>query len=474
MSLHGRKSVPPKALLRFVAALSAAIFSCSSPAEHEAAHVPAAVAVPSVQRIPVDTVVHLKDAPGVVRYSVYIPPGLDTSSPVPVVLFADPDGDGDLPLLTYKDLAARYGMVFAGSLDSRNGRPLETNQAALTGMLTDLQRRLRTDNRLLFVAGFSGGARAASHTALQTGLFAGVLAAGAGMVQPERTTAASFHYVAMAARGDFNFTEMMSQHRFFRRTGLGNDLLVYAGHHEWPPLAVMERALELVRFSATHRGLMAPDPGAMQRYGERVEDEAGRLRQEGRLVELAGLYEQAIGAFTGTKDTLRWSMALHALSASPEMAQALSDAQRLEQREKTLIDQYVPLLAEKDAAWWGNEVKMLETRQERGSRFESESYSRIVAYLRLAAYLYCSRYLEAEDLDAAWRLTAVYATVDPDNPEAPYMQARILAQRGRAGEATPYLRRSALLGHKRRATWRNDPLFRGVDRYLLDSLASAP
>src|SRR3712207_1459013 len=113
-------------------------------------------------------------------YAVYLPAGYTRERAWPVLLCFDPAGRGRVPVERFREAAERYGWVVAGSNNSRNG-PLRPSLEAAQAMWIDVQARGRVDERRVYAAGFSGGARLAVRVNhLCRNCLAGVVAAGAG------------------------------------------------------------------------------------------------------------------------------------------------------------------------------------------------------------------------------------------------------------------------------------------------------
>ena len=96
-------------------------------------------------------------------YALYLPSHYVAGKRWPIVYAFDPDGRGNIPVELMQAAAERYGYIVVGSNNSRNGSwKVETDAAQ--AMLEDTHARLAIDDRRIYFAGFSGGARVAAAT----------------------------------------------------------------------------------------------------------------------------------------------------------------------------------------------------------------------------------------------------------------------------------------------------------------------
>jgi predicted secreted protein/dienelactone hydrolase len=189
-----------------------------------------------------DPVVTIGDAGQ--SYVLYLPSGYDESRNWPILYCFDPGGRGAVPVALFREAAEASGWIVAGSNNSRNG-PWAVVFAAARAMWRDTHARLRIDDRRVYAAGFSGGARAASGLgrilAIQP---AGVIACGGGLpdwLEPEDVAATPW-FGTVGVR-DFNFQEMQELERRLRRQGTPCQLRLFQGEHRWPPAALARTAL---------------------------------------------------------------------------------------------------------------------------------------------------------------------------------------------------------------------------------------
>jgi pimeloyl-ACP methyl ester carboxylesterase len=258
-------------------------------------------------------------------YALYLPSGYDASRPWPVVFALDPAARGRVPVERFREAAETYGYVVAGSNDSRNG-PLEPSARALAAVIEDTWSRLRLDERRFYLAGFSGGARAASvFASSKAAKFAGLVACGAGL--SEGIAPASIRpvfYLGIVGALDFNYLEMRELDRRLRQEGVAHRLILTDGRHTWPPAAVCTRVLAWLELVAMDAGLRPRDETVIASVLDAEEEAAAALERKGDL-------EWAAVAYEGTAPVAR---ALRPASPIPGRLEALVAREEFRRQEK--------------------------------------------------------------------------------------------------------------------------------------------
>ena len=170
-------------------------------------------------------------------YALYLPTAYHAGQRWPVIFCFDPGGKGSIPVALFREGAEKYGYILVGSNNSRNG-PWEHILQAARAIWLDSHARLAIDNRRVYAAGFSGGARAASGLGKMLSVkLAGVIACGGGLpAWLEPVDIIDVSWFGTVGLHDFNYQEMQELEWKLRRQGSPCLLRVFQGRHSWPPL----------------------------------------------------------------------------------------------------------------------------------------------------------------------------------------------------------------------------------------------
>jgi dienelactone hydrolase len=184
-------------------------------------------------------------------YALYLPAAYQSGRSWPIVYCFDPRGRGGIPVALFKDAAEKYGYIVVGSNNAKNG-PWESILSAMRAFWLDTHARLAIDDKRVYAAGFSGGARAACALGkMLSQTLAGVIACGAGL--PEWLLPADLvplPWFGIVGLHDFNFAEMQELARKFSVLGNPWRFEVFSGRHSWPPPDLCLQALEWLELQA--------------------------------------------------------------------------------------------------------------------------------------------------------------------------------------------------------------------------------
>ncbi|HMU47696.1 MAG TPA: hypothetical protein PKC72_15100 [Chitinophagaceae bacterium] len=178
------------------------------------------------------------------KYALYIPAKYDEQKLNPLLIFFDPAARGDFPIHLYQTLADNYGIIMAGSFNSQNFNG-QSSVDAFVAVYNDIVGRYSIAPDKIWLAGFSGGARAASLLAMNFSEVSGVIGCGAGFADNDQLNLAGLKsYAAIVGDKDMNYSELMENSKYLDEKRVRNILLVFHGEHSWPPPGYMKASLE--------------------------------------------------------------------------------------------------------------------------------------------------------------------------------------------------------------------------------------
>lgn len=327
-------------------------------------------------------------------YCLFIPANADTL-PRRVILFFDPKGDGSIPVKKYQAVAGKYGVILAGSNDSRNGLKPEQTAAIAKNLVSDISTRMKLPREKIIASGFSGGARVAVQTAINESL-SGVIGCGAGFPgEPARSHA--FSYVGIAGNEDFNYLEMKRLHGKLESLGMRHQFVVFDGGHEWPSPGRMEISY-LCLAALTDKRIIAYD----KKVAELLAAHSAYLLTEPDITE------------TDRNETAQQT----------EIARAFS------RRDFKMLNSIITHLA---------------TSRKEAAKEQELSNKRLLNFISLMGFLYSEKALGI-DLALAGQYLNIYEKADFDNPDYHYLRACYLAESGRKDNAITELKKSVEYG----------------------------
>ncbi len=235
-------------------------------------------------------------------YALYLPSNYSPARSWPIIYSFDPAARGRLPVEIQKEAAERYGYILAASNNSKNG-PWKPEAEAAEAMMEDTQSRFAIDQRRVYFAGFSGGARLASQLATLCKCAAGVFLSGAGF-SSGNDPAKDVHFSVFSAVGtlDFNYREIIPLQAKLAAAEYPHWLRTFDGPHEWAPAEAMNEALAWFSVQAIKSRVTSPDDAFVRDQFAKSEERANSLAQSHDLLNAHREYAQIVATFDGLLD----------------------------------------------------------------------------------------------------------------------------------------------------------------------------
>jgi len=275
-------------------------------------------------------------------YALYLPCNYSAARSWPVVYSFDPGARGSFALQLQKDAAERYGFILAASNNSRNG-PWKPQFEAAQAMVQDTHEELSIDDRRMYLAGFSGGARVAAQFALSCHCAAGFYC-GAGFpfgTSPPHDSG----FVVFSAVGtfDFNYPEVIPFEDKLGQAGCHIWLRIFEGSHQWAPAEVMDEAFAWFRIEGMQSRLEPVDKSVVGLQFAEAVKRADSLAQAGDMLDAWREYVQIVSTYGSLVD----------VSAEQRKAETLGKEKAVRdaaKRERSDFEEQSQLTAEISAA----------------------------------------------------------------------------------------------------------------------------
>jgi len=222
-------------------------------------------------------------------YALYLPSNYSPDRTWSVIFAFDPRARGLAAVERFQAAAEMYGYIVAGSNNSRNGS-WESSMASINAMSIDVGTRFAVDNKRIYTAGLSGGARVALHVALGTGKIAGVIAASAGYPDSQPRKSVPFAIFGTAGTEDFNYLEMRQLDRALTTP---HRVVIFEGGHTWLSSDLAIEALEWMEIQAMKSGRRPRDEVLVERIFVKRAAQAGGdcLALESLAADFEGLQD---------------------------------------------------------------------------------------------------------------------------------------------------------------------------------------
>ena len=394
-------------------------------------------------------------------YALVLPAKFDPGKRFPVIFFFDAQARGALPVKRYQSLADRFGFILAASNQSKNGLAAPERNRIIYHFMADVEKRFPLDARRIYTGGFSGGARIAAGIGLSNPGIAGTLGCAAGFPPVKQVLNNQLAYVGMVGNTDFNFLEMQQLDRELEKAHWHHCLLVFDGHHQWPPLQTMKMAFYFLQADAMRRHLIPRDENIPVTLKKIFDGKRREARHNKNLLLQWQTDKQAIAFLEGLTDVSLYRKEAQDLLKNPRLQSQRELQAKLKKEEQERQQALSRALQTETTAWWQKSLQELAAEKaSAGTPAKKQMVQRLYNYLSLMAYLYADGSLKNHQTEAARKYLMIYRFVDPGNPEAWFLQARLFAMTGqKPGKILMALQTAADKGFYDLKRLNADPLF---------------
>jgi tetratricopeptide (TPR) repeat protein len=406
-------------------------------------------------------------------YALYLPGGYTPDRAWPILYVMDPRSRGALAAERFRSGAEAFGYILASSNSSMSDGPMEPNLKAMQAMWADTHTRFRIDDRRAYAAGFSGTVRAGVVLARSApGSFAGIVGAGAGWPfdQPPRQ-GDSFVFYGTVGDKDFNYYEMMDLEPKLAAAGVGHQIEIFDGGHQWPPAEIATRALAWLDLQAMKAGTIAKDAARIDAAWDETTGRARGYEKAGDLYQASRTWAGAAAGFAGLRDTTEAQKKAAELAANPALQRENKERAERLRHDKEILEQAPGILSAavdpsgepRTVAQVVGLLRIHELRKTAASARtagERLSAQRILSTLQAQTGYYLPQmYVERKQYDRAVFVLSIATEIDPKNPSAFYNRAAAYARKGDRKRALADLRQAVDNGWKDRTAIDKDPDF---------------
>lgn len=393
-------------------------------------------------------------------YALYLPKDYNSLKKFPVVFFFDAHARGWLPVRRYKMLADSFGFVLVASNESKNGLPAQTRNQLIYHFMQDVEQRFAINPGRIYTGGFSGGARIAAGIGLSNQNIAGVIGCAAGFPKLNHIANTQLAYVGIVGNTDFNYLEMKQLNNELEAAHWQHCLLVFDGHHQWPPLQTMKTAFDFLQADAMRRQLIPVDKQFLSQLKATFNRKrAQAVRGHNPLLQLQ-TDKQCIAFLDGLTPLETCKTEIQKLQQNTTLKRHQQQQTVLKKEEQKWQQIYVRALENRDAAWWKKALVSLSNQEKSATTHAGKQMiRRLYNYLSLMSYLYADGSLKNHQIVAAAKYLMIYEKVDPANPEVYFLKAQRYAMAGNTKAVLPALQKAAKHGFKEVNRLESNPYF---------------
>lgn len=393
---------------------------------------------PAAQHIevPRDSVVIIQIPSSPESYCLYVPTSVVDIRSAPAIIFFDPHGAGRLPIDKYRKLADRFGIVLAGSNNSKNGLDISQSTQFGNNIISDLTGRIGIPVKFASLAGFSGGAKVALLTAANNPNITNAIYAGAATPINSNHP---IHLMGFAGTADMNYTDLLA----FSDSHPEGLLIEFGGKHEWPDTLTFSQAFYWIYFRSGVKDSVEFNRHVLDFIAQRklMIMGATTTKHIKYLLWAYNEYSELIYMLDGVTDVSEYKKDREQLSHDQYYKQALSDKKQLVQKEAGEKQLLLAAFQNQDGNWWYKTISHY--------KFSSDPMDkRLLGFISLACYSYSNQLINRRDTAGAAHFLSIYELADADNTDQLYFHAMLYSQEGKPELAIKYLSKAVEKGFK--------------------------
>ena len=350
-------------------------------------------------------------------YSYYLPSSYDTKKLYPLIIVFDAHARGTLAVSKFKNAAEQYGYVVVASNNSRNG--VQDVNPVINSLWEDALGRFSIDNKRIYTAGFSGGARVAASVAIYKGGVKGVIGCAGGMPSVGQKLSKKFDFLGIVGLNDFNYQEMKTLDKALTDNSFTCQLSTFNGGHEWPDSEILSSALEWLDLMDMKRGDLPVDDNLVRNYTETYANIVNESIMADEVYIAYQQYNLLLKDLSGLYDISGYLKSYNELLKNPKVDEGI----KAEANEKEAeLDKQEHLLA----LFKSNKFDVLKAElmplTKPGLNL-SHMNKRILSFAGMLCYLYTETAVNSQNKTSYKGFMEIYELIEPQNPDKEFFKA---------------------------------------------------
>lgn len=370
-------------------------------------------------------------------YAIYIPANSKVKHP-PAFLFFDPHGHGDIPVMRYKELADRFGILLIGNNNSSNAAPMNTISSNLKLLLAELNSTFTIKEKDIAFWGFSGGAKAAMYNAgLNNGISYCIY--GGSVINRQHD---NIEQLGFNGKQDMNYTDLLG-YAAQQKDNPRHLQIEFDGIHAWPDTTSAADAFRWLLLKKMMHKELVSDKAFIAQTVATYKKQISSLMQSNHYTDAYLTCNKSLKLLQSLTETSYFTSKKSFISTQPLFKKQLQDLQASLDIETSIKTKYQTDLITRDTLYWRKEIAELQILS---NTDKSGTYSRLLGFLSLASYSYANRAFQTQDMSSLERLLFIYQHADPSNPEQAFMRAKLHVLKNEPEQARNALKEAILLG----------------------------
>lgn len=198
-------------------------------------------------------------------FALYLPRTFEAKREWPVVFVFNTKGKGKAALVRLKLAAEKYGYMLAASNNVYDSISLSENMFTVKRMMDRVATLFPVDRKRIYAAGYKTSGRFANLVPLFIKEVEGVISISSSLANAELLSKKNpFHFIAIASRNDFNYTNLRNDEKLLNTLKFPNNLLLFDETGDRNPSTFLEEAFWRFDLAAMAKGNLKKDSIAIE------------------------------------------------------------------------------------------------------------------------------------------------------------------------------------------------------------------
>ncbi len=351
-------------------------------------------------------------------YEVFVPERKSVQEKLPLLVIIDAHGNGAFAIEKFKQSAKQYSVILVASNLVKNG--FVNYESAIETLINDVRNKYQV-SEMVFMTGFSGGARMALGYAL-THKLRGLILCGA-LANADQITAITCPVFAISGMDDFNFMETAQY--LFQEQSVPENLKIELtkSSHNWPDSLILTNAMGFLYLSNQNANSTSVKKSQITDYCQSQIARIETLEKSADFLKAATVARNMSTTAPFNSDKT-FASKYSDLVARPEYTNQLNRLKECLNFEIKARQPYIDAFSTKDSSWWKNEIRVLNEKilTEKDS-FKTDMYQRIKGFLGILCYSFGNQVVKEQNAEMLNKIVFVYRTLEPENPYVLYFSA---------------------------------------------------
>jgi len=350
-------------------------------------------------------------------YAYYLPSSYNTNKVYPLIIAFDAHARGTLAVSKFKQAAEQYGYIVVASNNARNG--LQDINPVINSLWEDALGRFSVDNKRVYTAGFSGGARVAASVAIYKGGVKGVIACAGGMPSVGQELTKKFDFLGIVGLNDFNYQEMKTLDKALTENDFTCQLLTFKGGHEWPSSAILSKAIQWLDLMNMKRGELPVDDNLVRNYTLSYADTINELIMVNENYKAYLLYNTLLKDLKGLYDISEYQKSYNELLKNQQVNKGINAEVEVKKTELEKQEVFLEYFKSNKFVAIKAELKPFI----RPNALLTSSHKRLLSFIGMLCYIYTESAVNSQNKAAYKGFMEIYELVEPKNPDKEYFKA---------------------------------------------------